>query len=103
MPSRGVFAALFAVSGVVAGVQDVIERASVVDFAPAGRLGAAYGALAAVNGAGDLCSSILIGAIWRWSSPAVAFGLAAACAAAGAAVMATVRRAPTRGRPPRES
>jgi MFS family permease len=92
VPSRAAFAALFVLSGVVAGVQDVLERASIVDFAPAGRLGAAYGALAAVNGVGDLCSSLLIGAIWRWSSPTLAFGVAAACAAAGAAMMATVGR-----------
>ncbi len=89
------FAALFALSGVLAGVQDVVEGASIAALVPVHRRGSAYGALAAINGVGDFCSSVVIGVLWTWWSAAGAFGVAAAFAVAGSVVMATVPRSRT--------
>jgi MFS family permease len=89
VPDARFFLALFGLSGALAAVQDTVEGASVADLVPAASRGAAYGALAAVNGIGDLVSSLIVGALWKWYSPTVAFGAAAILAADGAILMAT--------------
>jgi MFS family permease len=91
VPDVSFFLALFCLSGVLAGVQDTVEGASVADLVQTAARGSAYGVLAAVNGAGDLLSSIMVGALWHWFSPAIAFGVAAVLAADGAVLMATFR------------
>jgi len=51
------------------------------------RLGAAFGVLNAVNGVGDLASSLVAGALWTFVSPAAAFGFGAVlCAVAALAL-----------------
>jgi MFS family permease len=79
---------VFALSGIVVAVQDSLEAAIVADLLPAETHGGGYGALAAVNGVGDLASSALIGAVWTLGSPRLAFGLSAALALAGAVSVA---------------
>jgi MFS family permease len=86
------FVALFCLSGIVAAVQDTVEGASVATIVPVASRGTAYGALAAVNGMGDLLSSGLVGLLWKVVSPAVAFGATAVLAAAGALLMAASGR-----------
>jgi MFS family permease len=85
------FLALFCLSGVLAAVQDTVEGATVVDLVPVASRGAAYGVLAAVNGVGDLLSSLMVGVLWKWFSPVIAFGVVAILAADGAVLMATFR------------
>jgi MFS family permease len=88
-PRASFFAVLFVLSGVLAAVQDTVEGASVADLVPTAIRGRAYGALATVNGVGDLLSSLLVGGLWKWWSPGVAFGSAAFLAADGAMLMLT--------------
>jgi MFS family permease len=91
VPDVRFFLALFCLSGVLAGVQDTVEGATVVDLVPVASRGAAYGVLAAVNGVGDLLSSLMVGVLWKWFSPVIAFGVVAVLAADGAVLMATFR------------
>lgn len=80
--------ALFALSGVSIAVVDALEGAATADFIGDESIrGTAYGVLGAVNGAGDLIASIVVGALWSAVSPATAFGYAAALMAAGAVVL----------------
>lgn len=51
------------------------------------RLGTAFGVLNAVNGVGDLVSSIVAGVLWTLVSPAAAFGFGAVLCAAGASAL----------------
>jgi dipeptide/tripeptide permease len=49
--------------------------------------GLGFGALATMNGIGDLCSSILIGFIWAFIGYSAGFVFAAVVAAAGTIMM----------------
>jgi MFS family permease len=51
------------------------------------RLGAAFGILNAINGVGDLGSSIVAGALWTFISPAAALGTGAALCVGAAALL----------------
>jgi len=51
------------------------------------RLGTAFGVLNAVNGVGDLASSLVAGVLWTLVSPAAAFGFGAALCAGAASVL----------------
>lgn len=52
------------------------------------RLGTAFGLLNAVNGAGDLASSVVAGVLWTALSPAAAFAFGAVLCAAAASTLA---------------
>ena len=53
--------------------------------------GTVYGTLGAVNGAGDLIASALVGTLWSAVSPVAAFSVAGAVMLAGALSLAAVR------------
>lgn len=83
---------LFALSGVSIAVVDALEGAATADFiADESIRGTAYGVLGAVNGAGDLIASLVVGSLWSAVSPAAAFAYAAALMAAGGVVLWSVR------------
>lgn len=82
--------AIFALGGLVNGVQDTLEGATTAELAPTAHRGLAFGLLGAVNGAGDLVSSLGVGLLWTWH-PAAAFLAAAILMALGGAL--TLRRA----------
>ena len=85
--------AIFAVSGVFAAAQDTLEGAIPPDLTEPQMRGTVYGTLGAVNGAGDLIASALLGTLWTAVSPVVAFSTAAALMTAGAgAVLGTRTR-----------
>ena len=86
----GVLAGVFALAGFVAGVEDTLEGAATADFAPAETRGTAFGVLGLVNGAGDLASSLIVGALWL-ANPLLGFGYAALMMAAGAVLVYRVR------------
>jgi MFS family permease len=65
--------AIFIVAGIFAAAQDTLEKAIPPDLTDASIRGTAYGTLGAVNGAGDLISSALVGTLWTLVSPGVAF------------------------------
>lgn len=69
--------AVFVGSGVYMGVQEAIERATAADLLPESSRSFGFGLLATVNGVGDLVSSLAVGLIWHYVSPAAAFGCSA--------------------------
>lgn len=78
--------ALFAIAGMVSGVQDTLEAAATSEFVAERERGLGFGLLGAVNGVGDLVSSVVVGALWTFH-PALGFGYAAVCMAGGAALV----------------
>jgi MFS family permease len=83
----GALSAVFVVSGIFAAAQDTLEGAIPPDLTDPAMRGTVYGTLGAVNGAGDLIASALVGTLWTTVSPVVAFGTAAALMASGAAAL----------------
>ncbi len=87
--SLPLFAGIFALAGLVNGIQDTLEDATTADLVPEAHRGLGFGLLAAVNGMGDLISSLVVGALWT-VHPTAGFGFAALLMALGAiAVLAT--------------
>jgi MFS family permease len=77
--------AAFAVAGLVNGIQDTLEAAATAELVPETDRALGFGVLGAVNGVGDLASSLVVG--WLWTvEPALGFGYAAVGMAAGALV-----------------
>lgn len=76
-------AVIFVVAGVFAAAQDTLEKAIPPDLTDGAIRGTVYGTLGAVNGAGDLISSALVGTLWTLVSPEVAFAVAAGLMLAG--------------------
>lgn len=87
------FIVLFLLSGVLAAVQDTLEGVATAAIGGDEARATAFGALGAVNGAGDLVASAGVGIIWTLVSPVLAFGLAAATMLAGSIMLATGPRA----------
>jgi hypothetical protein len=84
-------AAIFVVSGIFAAAQDTLEGAIPPDLTEPKMRGTVYGTLGAVNGAGDLVASALLGTLWTAVSPVVAFATAAALMTAGAGTVLAAR------------
>jgi MFS family permease len=84
--SLPVLVAVFAVAGLVNGIQDTLEGAVTADLVPETHRGLGFGLLGAVNGVGDLASSVAVGLLWT-ARPALGFGYAALCMVIGAVVM----------------
>ncbi len=68
--------AIFALAGVFAAAQETLEKAIPPDITDPAIRGTVYGTLGAVNGAGDLISSALVGTLWTMASPQAAFAVA---------------------------
>ena len=83
------FAAVFGFSGLYMGVWETVESATAATMLPADCRGAGFGALAAVNGVGDMVSSALVGTLWLFS-PAAAMAFVIAASLSGAAVIAAL-------------
>lgn len=77
-------AIVFALGGAYVGAEETLEDAATAEEVAESQRGAGFGALAIVNGAGDLVSSLMTGWLWAWAGPAVAFGAAATLMACGA-------------------
>lgn len=80
-------AALMGLAGFAGGVQDTLEGSATADLVPAEHRGLGFGLLGAVNGVGDLVSSLLVGGLWTLH-PAWGFGYAAALMLAGGIALA---------------
>ncbi|HYC78251.1 MAG TPA: MFS transporter [Planctomycetota bacterium] len=86
-----------ALFGLLAGSQEVVERAWAADLAPGGKRGRAFGRVHMVNGVANLVASGGVAALWKAFGPATAFASAAAAMAFGAAMTLTVPgRTPSR-------
>jgi MFS family permease len=82
--SFATLSAVFILAGIFAAAQDTLESAIPPDLTDAQMRGTVYGTLGAVNGAGDLIASAMLGTLWTIASPVVAFGTASILMAAGA-------------------
>ena len=80
-------AVVFAVAGVVVGVDEALEDSLAAELAPQEQHGMAFGTLAAVNAVGDFISSAAVGLLWSIASPSVAFGFSAALFLLGAVLI----------------
>lgn len=80
-------AIVFAVAGVVVGVEEALEDSLAAELVPREQHGMAFGTLAAVNAVGDFVSSATIGLLWSAASPSAAFGFAAALFGLGAVLI----------------
>jgi MFS family permease len=69
---------IFAVAGIVVGVEEALEDSIAAELVPHAQHGMAFGTLAAVNALGDFGSSLLIGLLWSNVSPAAGFAAAGA-------------------------
>lgn len=86
-----ILVAVFAGSGIFVGIEEALERAAAADLLPEGSRPFGFGALASVNGVGDLVSSALVGFLWQMAGPTAAFGAAAALSLVGTLLLTTVR------------
>jgi MFS family permease len=73
-----ILVAIFALAGIVVGVEEALEDSIAAELVPREQHGMAFGTLAAVNALGDFGSSVLIGLLWSAVSPAVGFAAAGA-------------------------
>ncbi|MBU6428214.1 MAG: MFS transporter [Cyanobacteria bacterium REEB65] len=78
---------LFTLVGLYGGIVDTAEGALAAELVPAAHRGRGYGALAAVNGVGDLVSSVAVGALWTLGTATWGLAYAAVLAVAGACVL----------------
>jgi len=87
---------LFALCGVFIAAEDALEAALAGEMVGGEGRGLGYGALAAVNGVGDLVSSVMIGFVWTFVGYSTGFGIAAVIAAAGTILLVWTTRAAAR-------
>ncbi len=73
--SVALLAVIFALAGIVVGVEESLEDSLAAELVPQQQHGMAFGTLAAVNAVGDFASSFVVGLLWSGSSPSLAFGL----------------------------
>lgn len=78
---------VFALGGIVAGVQETLPDSLAAELAPATLRGMAFGTLAAVNALGDFASSLTIGLLWSNVSSSSAFAVAGALFVASAILL----------------
>lgn len=83
---------LFAVGGLYVAFVDAMEGALAADLLPPEVYGTGYGVLGAVNGLGDLLSSVIVGFLWVRVSVASGFIYALVLAGLGAMLLLTLVR-----------
>jgi MFS family permease len=79
-----VLAILFGLAGIHVGVQQSLEKSLASELLPTQIRGSGFGVLAAVNGVGDLVSSIVVGALWSAVGTTAGFVYAGVFALLGA-------------------
>ena len=85
------FALIFTFGGIYVATEETLEDSLCAELVDEKHHGMAFGVLATVNGVGDLISSIIVGALWTVSGPAIAFGYSAVLFAAGSVLIARIR------------
>jgi inorganic pyrophosphatase len=81
----------FVIAGLYTAVEEALEGAMTAHYVPRETRGIGYGVLGAVNGVGDLVSSVVVGVVWTAFSPIAAFALSAAMMLIGTVVLALNR------------
>ncbi|MDI6718639.1 MAG: MFS transporter [Methanomicrobiales archaeon] len=90
-PGLFIYGVLFALAGLYLAAEDTLEGAVAAELVEERRRGTGFGALATVNGIGDLASSIVIGFIWTFVGYTAGFLFAATVAAIGTLLLAAAR------------
>ena len=83
-PTIPVLAILFGLAGIHDAIQQSVEKSLAAELLPARIRGSGFGVLAAVNGIGDLISSVVVGVLWTSVSANAGFIYAGSFAFAGA-------------------
>jgi MFS family permease len=78
---------VFLFYGIFYGLTEGVEKAFVADMTPPDRTGTAFGWYNLAIGVGALPASLLFGAIWTWTGPAVAFSFGAGLAGVAALLL----------------
>ena len=86
-PQLPLLAILFGLAGIHIGVTQSLEKSAASEMLPAANRGSGFGVLATVNGAGDLVSSVVVGALWSSVSATAGFVYAAAFSLLGAVLI----------------
>lgn len=68
-------ALVFALAGMIVGVEEALEDSLAAELVAQEQHGMAFGTLAAVNAVGDVASSFVVGLLWSSASSSLAFGL----------------------------
>ena len=84
-------AVLFGVNGICAASVEASEPALAADFIGDIDRGSGYGALSATQGVGAFLSSIVVGFLWSFASPAAGFVYGGILAVAAAAMLTRIR------------
>ncbi|MGB7788200.1 MFS transporter [Methanoregula sp.] len=85
---------LFALCGIFIAAEDTLESALAGEMVDVEARALGFGALATVNGVGDLVSSVMIGFIWTFIGYSAGFIVAAVIAAAGTLLLIWTTRNP---------
>ena len=99
-PNIIAYGILFAMCGFFIAAEDALEAALSGEMVGEASRGLGYGALAAMNGVGDLVSSVMIGFVWTFIGYSAGFMIAAIIAAAGTILLIWTTRAVKPGRAP---
>jgi MFS family permease len=85
--SLGWLGVVFLLAGLYVGIEEALEDSLAAELLPKEQHGMAFGTLAAVNAAGDLLSSLIVGFLWAAISVRAAFSLSAALSFLGACLI----------------
>ena len=88
------YGVLFAMCGLFIAAEDTLESALAGEMVEEDSRALGFGALATVNGVGDLVSSVMIGFIWTFIGYSAGFLVAAVIAAAGTLLLVWTTRNP---------
>jgi MFS family permease len=94
-----VYGLLFGMCGLFIAAEDTLESALAGEMVGEASRGLGFGALATMNGVGDLVSSVMIGFIWTFIGYSAGFIIAAVIAAAGTILLVWTTRAVTPAQP----
>jgi MFS family permease len=83
---------IFVLAGLYVGTEEALEDSLAAELIPSEQHGMAFGTLAAVNAAGDLLSSLVVGFLWSSVSIRAAFSFAAVLFFLGAFLVLRLRR-----------
>ena len=83
----GALALIFILGGINVALEETLEDSLCAELVSPEQHGVAFGALATVNGIGDLLSSVIVGLLWTERGTSAAFGYSAAFSIAGALLL----------------
>jgi MFS family permease len=98
-PTIPVLALLFGLAGIHDAVQQSVEKSLAAELLPGSVRGSGFGVLAALNGVGDLISSVVVGVLWTSVGANAGFIYAGFFALAGAMLIYFYTGTPRAGAP----